>query len=154
MDGYCRHAVDPVAHNERATTSVGHAMGELHGPPTVGSFGSSLLETSSGVLISDRLNVSPQHLLAPASTVDEHSQNIFATHTSADERVDSSLFSWAGQSQTAMAAKAAEWATVTTAFSTRLYEHGEGLRVSGLSFADMDARGEKLASLSEPHGPA
>ncbi|MBI3690087.1 MAG: WXG100 family type VII secretion target [Mycolicibacterium aromaticivorans] len=101
----------------------------------------------------DQLNVSPEHLLAYATTVDQHSQTIFATHTQADQAVESSLFSWAGQSQAAMSAKAAEWAMVTTALTTRLYEHGEGLRVSGLSFADLDARdAETLASLHGPDG--
>ncbi|MEZ0357650.1 WXG100 family type VII secretion target [Mycobacterium sp. SA01] len=102
----------------------------------------------------DRLNVSPEHLLSWAATVDQHSQNVFATHAQADQTFESSLFSWAGQSQAAMSAKAAEWATVTTVLSTRLYAHGEGLRVSGLSFADMDARdAAKLASLRESDEP-
>ena len=90
----------------------------------------------------ESLNVDPEILVTSGAEVDQHSQNIFATHTAADERVDASLFSWTGQSQAAMTAMAAKWATMTDSLAVRLYDHGEGLRAAGMTFADMDVRGK------------
>ncbi|MCV7229965.1 WXG100 family type VII secretion target [Mycolicibacterium komossense] len=88
--------------------------------------------------MTDPLRSVPEHLIASGAIADDHSQNVFVTHSAADSAIESSLFSWAGQSQTAMTAKAGEWATLTTTLTTRLYSHAEALRTSGLSFADMD----------------
>ena len=102
--------------------------------------------------MSEPLAVDPEALVTSGAQVDQHSQNIFATHSAADERVDSSLFSWTGQSQAAMTAKAAKWAAMTNTFAVRLYEHGEGLRAAGVTFADMDSRDrDTLASVYRPN---
>lgn len=101
--------------------------------------------------MAESLNVDPDTLVASGAEVDQHSQNIFATHSSADERVESSLFSWAAQSQAAMTAKAEKWAAMTNSFAVRLYEHGEGLRAAGMTFADMDSNDSAtLDSLYRP----
>lgn len=99
-----------------------------------------LLKHIKGLTVTESLRVDPETLVASGAEVDQHSQNIFATHSCADERVDASLFSWAGQSQAAMTAMAAKWASLTQALSVRLYDHGESLRTAGVTFADMDSR--------------
>ena len=78
--------------------------------------------------MAEAMNVDPELLVASGAVLDEHSQSVFATHSAADQTIESSLFSWVGQSQTASAAKAAAWTTVTTRLTARLYEHAEGLR--------------------------
>ncbi|WP_328358634.1 WXG100 family type VII secretion target [Mycobacterium sp. NBC_00419] len=101
--------------------------------------------------MSESLHVDPEALVASGAQVDQHSQNVFATHSAADERVGSSLFSWTGQSQAAMTAVAAKWATVTDALAVRLYEHGEALRVGGMTFAQMDSHDrDTLMSVYRP----
>jgi len=105
--------------------------------------------------MAEPLKVDPESLVTSGGMLDQHSQNVFVTHSQADQRIDSSLFSWVGQSQSALAAKAAAWATVTTTLTTRLYEHAEGLRVSGMTFAAMDQRdAEELAEVYRPNGQA
>jgi WXG100 family type VII secretion target len=94
------------------------------------------------------LKVQPEDLLASGAQVDEHSQNVFVTHSAADQKIESSLGRWAGRSQAAMAEKATAWATVTTELTTRLYTHGEALRVNALSFTQMDKQNaQDLAAL-------
>ena len=101
--------------------------------------------------MSESLKVDPEALVVSGAQVDQHSQRVYATHSSADERVDSSLFSWKGQSQAAMTAMAAKWAAATNALAVRLYEHGEGLRAAGVTFAEMDSRDrDTLASVYRP----
>jgi hypothetical protein len=68
--------------------------------------------------VSEVLRVSPELLVSSGGVMDEHSQNVFRTHSAADQVIESSLFSWVGRSQAALAAKAATWATVTTSLST------------------------------------
>jgi WXG100 family type VII secretion target len=105
--------------------------------------------------MTEPMSVNPEHLITSGAQADEHSQNVFITHTSADQAIESSLFSWAGQSQAAMTAKAEDWTTVTTALSTRLYAHAEALRTSGLSFAHMDQQNaENLDAVYKPNGEA
>ena len=105
--------------------------------------------------MAEPLKVNPEALVTSGGVLDQHSQNVFATHTQADQAIESSLFSWVGQSQSALAAKAASWSTVTTTLTTRLYEHAEGLRVSGMTFAAMDQRdAEELADVYRPNGQA
>lgn len=106
--------------------------------------------------MAEPLKVDPESLVTSGGVLDQHSQNVFATHSQADQTIDSSLFSWVGgQSQSALAAKAAAWTTVTTTLTTRLYEHAEGMRVSGMTFAAMDQRdAEELADVHRPNGQA
>ncbi|MCV7177573.1 WXG100 family type VII secretion target [Mycolicibacterium sphagni] len=105
--------------------------------------------------MAESLKVDPESLVSSGGVLDQHSQNVFATHSQADQTIESSLFSWVGQSQSALAAKAAAWTTVTTTLTTRLYEHAEGLRVSGMTFAAMDQRdAETLADVDRGNGQA
>lgn len=103
--------------------------------------------------MSEAMRVDPELLVMSGAEVDNHSQTVYATHTAADATIDSSLFTWAGQSQHAMAAKAAQWVQATDALSTRLYAHAEALRVSGMNFAEMDHQhADTLASVHQPNG--
>lgn len=105
--------------------------------------------------MADALNVDPELLVAAGAMLDEHSQNVFAAHSAADQTVESSLFSWVGQAQSALAAKAAAWTTVTTTLTARLYEHAEGLKTSGLTFAAMDQHdAQTLSRVHQPSGQA
>lgn len=91
--------------------------------------------------MSEHMDVSPELLLASGSLADSHSQGVFTALTAADAAIETALESWVGQSRSALTARAARWADATTAFTTRLYEHGEGLRISGLTFSDLDRGG-------------
>ena len=62
-----------------------------------------------------------------------------ARHSAADGTADAALAGWVGRSRSALEAAAADWAQATTALSTRVYRHGEALRVCGLTFAAMEA---------------
>ena len=105
--------------------------------------------------MAEAMNVDPELLVASGGVLDEHSQRVFAAHSAADQTTESALFSWVGQSQSALAAKAADWATVTTTLTARLYGHAEGLRTSGLRFAAMDQRdAETLSSVYQSSGQA
>jgi WXG100 family type VII secretion target len=98
--------------------------------------------------MSEPLKVKPEDLVTSGAQVDEHSQNVFVTHSAADQAIEASLARWAGSSQAAMADKAGAWATVTMELTTRLYTHGEALRVNALSFSEMDKQNaEDLAAL-------
>ena len=88
--------------------------------------------------MAEAINVDPELLVASGAVLDEHSQSVFAAHSAADQTIESSLFSWVGQAQSALATKTAAWTTVTTTLTARLYEHAESLRTSGLTFAAMD----------------
>ena len=94
------------------------------------------------------MDVDPASLVSSGQLMDQHSRNVFTTHSAADQAIESSLFSWVGASRAALVAKAAAWAEATTTLSARLYDHAEGLRVSGVSFAEMDRR--DAARLSGP----
>ena len=121
----------------------------------VGSRFSEFAACGEEVWVADAMNVDPEFLVASGGVVDEHSQSVFATHSAADQTIESSLFSWVGQSQTASAAKAAAWTTVTTRLTACLYEHAEGLRTSGLTFAAMDERdAETLSNVYQSSGQA
>ena len=85
------------------------------------------------------MNVSPELLSASAAQVDTESQTVFARHSAADAAVESALYGWIGTSRTALADAAQRWAATTTALTGRIYRGGEALRVSGLTFAEMDA---------------
>ena len=113
------------------------------------------MSPSAVKLVTEPLSVNPEHLITSGAVVDEHSQNVFITHAAADQTIESSLSSWAGQSRAAMTATAAGLMAVTTALTTRLYGHAEGLRTSGLSFAHMDQQnGETLDAVYKPNGEA
>ena len=121
----------------------------------VGSRFSEFAACGEEVWVADAMNVDPEFLVASGGVMDEHSQSVFATHSAADQTIESSLFSWVGQSQTAAAAKAAAWTTVTTRLTAGLYEHAEGLRTSGLTFAAMDERdAETLSNVYQSSGQA
>lgn len=98
--------------------------------------------------MSEPLNVDPGMLLAAGRLADEHSVTVFAVHSSADQAIDSALFGWVGASGAALAAKAAAWSQTTGTLTASLYEHAEALRVSALSFAEMDRRA--AAALADP----
>jgi hypothetical protein len=54
-----------------------------------------------------------------------------------------------------LAAKAAAWTTVTTTLTARLYEHFEGLKTNGITFAAMDQRdAETVGSVYQSSGQA
>ncbi len=101
--------------------------------------------------MSDPLNVDPAALVTSGAEVDWHSQSLFAAHSGADDVIESAVFGWVGQSQAALTAKAAQWTTATRAFAARLYGHGEGLRLSGFSFAEQDSSAAR--SVTEVYRP-
>ena len=101
--------------------------------------------------MAESMNVDPELLAASGHVLDGHSATVHAVYTDADRTIESALFSWAGASRAALAAKAADWTGVTTTLTARLYGHAEGLRVSGLNFAAADRRDAgTLTDLARP----
>ncbi len=92
------------------------------------------------------MNVRPELLAAAAAQADTESQRIFARHSASDAAVETALFGWVGNSRAALADTAQRWAATTTALSGRIYRHGEALRVSALTFAQMDAEHARALS--------
>lgn len=103
--------------------------------------------------MSESMNIVPELLIAAGAQADAHSQDLFASHASADAMVDSALFGWVGRSAVALSATAARWAASTTELSTRVYEHGEALRLTGANFAETEHRNaEAAAQVYQPGG--
>lgn len=96
------------------------------------------------------LNVNPELLAAAAAQADTESQNVFARHSAADAAVDAALYGWVGTSRAALAEAAQCWAATTTALTARLYRHGEALRISGLTYAEMAAAHARALSGTGP----
>lgn len=96
------------------------------------------------------LNVDPELLAAAAALADAESHTVFARHSAADDAVDSAMPGWVGSSQAALAALAGRWSETTTELTIRLYRHSEALRVSGLTFAEMDAEHARMLSGVHP----
>lgn len=88
--------------------------------------------------MSGLISVNPEHLVISAKTVDTHGQHVSATHTAADAQIDSALGEWAGASQAAMAAKAADWQALTASFAGRLADQAMLLHTTGIEFHDTD----------------
>lgn len=93
------------------------------------------------------MNVDPESLLTSSAVVDRQSRELSAAQASADTAVDSALAGWVGQSRAALAAAAEQWAADIAAVTARIHRHGEGLRVSGLSFAEMDREHARALAL-------
>lgn len=85
------------------------------------------------------MNVNPGLLADAAARADAGSQSVFARHSAADGVVDAAIGGWVGASRAALADLAGGWSRSTTELSLRIYRHGEALRVSALTFAEMDA---------------
>lgn len=97
------------------------------------------------------INVDPELLAVAAARADAESQAVFASHSAADAAVDSALTGWVGSSRTALAATAGRWAETTSGLSVGVYQHGEAMRISGLTFAEMAAaHAGRLAGAGPP----
>ncbi len=97
------------------------------------------------------MHVSPESLAAAAARADAESQSVFARHSAADVAVAAARYGWVGASAMALAEAAQRWEATTADLAGRIYRHGEALRVSGLTYAEMAAR--HAQALSGP-GPS
>lgn len=93
------------------------------------------------------LNVDPESLLNSGAVVERQFRDLSAAQASVDATVDAALVGWVGRSRAALAAAAEQWADGTAQLATRLERHGESLRISGLSFAEMDREHARVLTL-------
>ncbi len=84
--------------------------------------------------MADDIRAEPADILASGTKVGGHAEDVHATHTASDARIESALTGWTGASQAAMATKAARWQVTSRTLSQRLFEHAEGLTSSGLNY--------------------
>lgn len=103
--------------------------------------------------VQEPMHVSPELLAASGAQADTESRALRSAAGAADAAIDSALPGWVGQSHTTLAASAARWAAATTALSARVHQHAEMLRLSALTFAEMDAgHARALAALHRSAG--
>lgn len=101
--------------------------------------------------VSEPMIVFPELLIDAAARADAQSQDLFASHSWADAAIDSAAHGWVGRSATALSLTAIRWAAATTELSTRICEHGEALRLSGVSFAATERRNtDAVAGVQRP----
>lgn len=100
--------------------------------------------------MSEPISITPELLIAAGVEVDAHSRDLVTIGHRADAMVDSALPGWVGRSAAALAARASTWAAATLALATRVYDHGEALRHSGVNFAEMECRGAQTVAQVHP----
>ncbi len=98
------------------------------------------------------MNVHPGLLAASAAAAATHAQTVLSAHNTAATSVDTALSGWVGNSQAALVATAQRWAETSTGLNLRIYQHSDALRISGLTFTEMDSG--HAAGLSGVQGPA
>ena len=96
--------------------------------------------------MSESMNVSPELLIAAGVQAEAYSQELFDSCNRTDAVVDAALLGWVGQSAAAMSARAATWSAEMTALCTGAYEHGEALRLSGMTFAEIERHNAEAAA--------
>ncbi|HZS21173.1 MAG TPA: WXG100 family type VII secretion target [Pseudonocardiaceae bacterium] len=80
------------------------------------------------------LKAAPEDLRLSATQTAGHAENVQAVHTASDARIGGAMTGWAGASQAAMAAKAAEWQAASTVLTSRLADHAQSLHASGNAY--------------------
>jgi uncharacterized protein YukE len=97
------------------------------------------------------MNVHPGLLAASAAAAAAQSQTVLAAHNTAATSVDAAMSGWVGSSRTALTATAHRWAEVSAGLNLRIHQHSEALRISGLTFAEMDAHhSRRLSGIRAP----
>lgn len=98
----------------------------------------------------DDIRAEPADIIASGSVVTGHAENVHATHTASDARIESAMTGWTGASHAAMTAKAARWVSTTRTLSVRLAEHGGALDSSGHAYQETENdNAESLHKLGE-----
>lgn len=130
----------------------GPAAGDLRCPcPLVAFTVTCLLRPLEVPEVSEPMIVSPELLIDAGAQSDAYSQDLFASHSCADAAIDSAAHGWVGRSATALSLTAIRWAVTTTELSTRIWEHGDALRLSGVNFAATERRNtDALAGVHRP----
>ena len=100
--------------------------------------------------MSEPMNIDPELLIAAGVQTEAHSEDLFDSHSRADAIVDSALFGWVGRSADAMSALAVAWSAATATLYNGVYAHGEALRLSGMTFAEIE-RHNAQAAAQVPH---
>ncbi len=100
--------------------------------------------------MSEPMNVTPELLIAAGAQAEAQSQNLFDSNHRIDAIVDAALFGWVGRSADAMSARADTWSAATTVLCTGVSDHGEALRLSGMTFAEIE-RHHAQAAAQVPH---
>jgi len=100
--------------------------------------------------VSEPMYTAPELLIVAGAEAHAHSQDLVAIHNRADAMVDAALPGWVGRSATALAMRALTWAGATKALATRVYNHGEALRLSGVNFAEMEYGGTQRLARVRP----
>lgn len=97
------------------------------------------------------MTVHPGLLAASAAAAAAQSRHVLAAHNASATSVDTALVGWVGNSRAALTAVSHRWAEVSTGLNLRIYQHSEALRISGLTFAEMDAdHTRRLSGIQRP----
>jgi len=97
------------------------------------------------------MTVHPGLLAASAAVAAEHSQAVLTAHNSTARSLDTALWGWVGSSRSALETATERWAETSTALSLRIHRASESLRISALTFAEMDAgHALRLSAISPP----
>ncbi|TGD90458.1 hypothetical protein BayCH28_00890 [Mycolicibacterium sp. CH28] len=93
------------------------------------------------------LQVKIGEVVASATAVIGHGEDVATTHAAAASRIDAALTGWHGDSSLAMSALSEQWVRTTAALLSRLSDHAQGLHASAEGFAEMERRhSEALAA--------
>ena len=130
----------------------GQAAGDLRCPRPLVTFPvTCFLRPLEVPGVSEPMSVFPELLIDAGAQSDAYSQDLFTSHSCADAAIDSAAHGWVGRSAAALSLKAIRWAATTTELSTRIWEHGEALRLSGMGFAAAERRNtDALAGVYRP----
>lgn len=92
------------------------------------------------------LNVAAELLLVSGALADDQAQHLLANHARADSAIDSAMSGWVGRSASALSASADTWSTAARELATRVWEHAEALRITGMTFAETEHRGAQATA--------
>ena len=97
------------------------------------------------------INVHPGLLAASAAVTATQAQTVLSAHNTAATSVDAALSGWVGNSHAALVATAQRWAEKSTDLNLRIYQHSEALRISGLTFTELDSgHASRLSGIHPP----
>lgn len=96
------------------------------------------------------INVHPGLLAASAAVTATQAQTVLSAHNTAATSVDTALSGWVGNSHAALVATA-QRPRLSTDLNLRIYQHSEALRISGLTFTELDSgHASRLSGIHPP----
>lgn len=100
------------------------------------------------------INIHPGLLAASAAAAANQAQTVLSVHNIVTTSIDTAMGGWVGNSRQALTAMTQRWAEASTGLNLRIYQHSEALRISGLTFTEMDSGHAGGLSAIHPPEPA